>query len=131
MERKALNPWKWQEQYGFVQANEIRGAERTVFCSGQVSIDEEGNSVHTGDMGAQIAKSLDNVEAVLATAGLDLSHVVRLNYYTTDIDGFLGALKPTNKRLAEAGCRPTSTLLGVASLAFPELLIEIEATAVA
>ncbi len=131
MERKALNPWKWQEQYGFVQANEIRGAERTVFCSGQVSIDEEGNTVHAGDIGAQIAKSLDNVEAVLATAGLDLSHVVRLNYYTTDIEGFLGALAPTNERLKKAGCRPTSTLLGVASLAFPELLIEIEATAVA
>ena len=61
--------------------------------------------------------------------GFTLGDVVRLNYYTTDVDGLLGVWNVIGERLGEAGCRPASTLLGVARLAFPELLIEIEATA--
>ena len=87
--------------------------------------------MHVEDMGAQIAQAFDNLETVLREAGLGLSDVVRLNYYTTDVDLFLEAFEVVASRLAESGCRPSSTLLGVASLAFPELLAEIEATAVA
>ena len=82
-------------------------------------------------MRAQVGKALDNLEAVLRQAGLALADVARLNYYTTDVDAFLGAGDVWAARLAAAGCRPASTLLGVARLAFPELLVEIEATAVA
>ena len=57
-----------------------------------------------------------------------MSDVVRLNYYTTDVDSF--AAYEVLSRLQEAGIQPSSTLLGVSRLAFPELLIEIEATAV-
>ena len=53
-----------------------------------------------------------------------------LNYYTTDVDAFLAVFDAAVGRLSQAGCRPASTLLGVARLAFPELMIEIEATAV-
>lgn len=56
---------------------------------------------------------------------MTLSDVVRLNYYVTDLDAFLGAGEVLGTLLANAGCRPASTLLGVAQLAFPELLIEI------
>jgi enamine deaminase RidA (YjgF/YER057c/UK114 family) len=62
---------------------------------------------------------------------MTLANVVRLNYYTTDVDAFFAAAEQLGPRLAAAGCRPASTLLGVTRLAFPELLIEIEATAVA
>ncbi len=68
MERRAINPWTWQDQFGYVQANEASGAERVLVCSGA--------------------------------------------------------------ELAQAGCRPASTLLGVARLAYPSLMVEIEATAV-
>ena len=81
-------------------------------------------------MPAQISKAFDNLETVLNDAGLKLSDVVRLNYYTTDADSFMGAAEVAGIRMGKAGCRPASTLLGVARLAFPELLIEIEATAV-
>jgi 2-iminobutanoate/2-iminopropanoate deaminase len=67
---------------------------------------------------------------VLAAAGFSLSHVVRLNYYTTDLDQFFAAYDAATSRLKEAGCQPSSTLLGVARLAFPGQLVEIEATAV-
>ncbi len=62
---------------------------------------------------------------------MTLAEVVRLNYYVTDIDAFLAAGETLGGLLSHAGCRPSSTLLGVARLAFPEFLIEIEATAVA
>jgi enamine deaminase RidA (YjgF/YER057c/UK114 family) len=55
---------------------------------------------------------------------------VRLNLYTTDVDRLLEAHGTFAGRLAAAECRPASTLLGVTGLAFPELLVEIEATAV-
>lgn len=130
MERKIINPWEWQDQFGFVQANDISGAQRVLLCSGQTSVDAEGRPVHPGDMPAQITQTLDNLETVLNNAGLNLSDVVRLNYYTTDVDRFMEAAEVLGKRLGEAGCRPASTLLGVTRLAFPELLVEIDATAV-
>ncbi len=131
MERRIINPWGWQDAFGFVQAHEISGMQRVLFCAGQTSVDDEGRPLHVGDMRAQVVQAMDNLETVLREAGLGLSDVVRLNYYTTDVDLFLEAFGVVAARLAESGCRPSSTLLGVASLAFPELLVELEATAAA
>ena len=131
MEKKIINPWKWQDPYGFVQGHEVTGAQRVLYCAGQTSVDGEGNPLHAGDMAAQINKALDNVQAVLHNAGLELSHVVRLNYYTTDVGAFMKAGGVLGERLSGAGCRPSSTLLGVAALFHPDILVEIEATAVA
>lgn len=131
MRRRVINPWTWQDQFGFVQALEVTDAKRTIFCAGQTSIDADGNPVHAGDMRAQLTLSLDNLETVLRQAGLDLSHVVRLNTYTTDVEGVIGAYDVIANRLKEAGCRQAATLMGVTSLYYPELLVELEATAVA
>jgi enamine deaminase RidA (YjgF/YER057c/UK114 family) len=57
--------------------------------------------------------------------------MVRLNCYTPNVDLLLENYGMLVGRLAKAGCQPASTQLGVARLAFPELLIEIEASAVA
>jgi enamine deaminase RidA (YjgF/YER057c/UK114 family) len=130
MERRIINPWRWQDEFSFVQAHEISGMQRVLFCAGQTSVDDEGSPLHVGDMRAQVVQAMDNLETVLREAGLELSDVVRLNYYTTDVDRFFEAYEVLATRLEESGCRPSSTLLGVASLAFPELLVEIEATAV-
>jgi enamine deaminase RidA (YjgF/YER057c/UK114 family) len=130
VERRIINPWTWQDQMGYVQANEVSGAQRTIFLAGQGSVDEQGAPVHPEDMHAQLNQTLDNLETVLREAGAGLSEVVRLNIYTTDVDRFLEAFSAAAGRLAQAGCRPASTLLGVARLAYPEMLVEIEATAV-
>jgi enamine deaminase RidA (YjgF/YER057c/UK114 family) len=130
MEQRKINPWEWQNQFGFSQAIEVSGATRTLYCAGQTALDAEGRPVHVGDMEKQVAQALDNLVAVLNAAGFTLGDVVRLNYYTTDVGRFFAAFGAVTSRLAEAKCQPASTLLGVASLAFPELLIEIEATAV-
>ena len=131
MEREIINPWQWQDQYGFVQANALSGVERVVLCAGQTSSDGDGRPLHAGDMRAQLGQALDNLETVLGQAGLGLGDVVRLNYYTTDIEAFFGASEVLAERFQAAGCRPASTLLGVAALAFPEFMIEIEANAAA
>jgi len=81
-------------------------------------------------MRAQLVQALDNLETVLGKAGLDLSHVVRLNY-TTDVDSLFESYDAVTSRLTEAGARVSSTLLGVTRLALPSLLVEIEATAAA
>ena len=131
VERKIINPWTWQDQMGYVQANEVNGPQRTLFLAGQTSVEGEGRPLHPEDMSAQIEQAMDNLETVLREAGFKLSDVVRLNIYTTDVDRFFEAFGAAAGRLAEAGSRPASTLLGVERLAYPEMLVEIEATAVA
>jgi enamine deaminase RidA (YjgF/YER057c/UK114 family) len=114
-----------------VQANEVVGASRVLYCSGVVSVDENGTPLHAGDVGAQALQALDNLETLLTAAGYGLADVVRLNTYVTDVDAYAAARAPVQQRLEGAGCRYSATLVGVARLARPELLIELEATAVA
>jgi enamine deaminase RidA (YjgF/YER057c/UK114 family) len=125
-----INPWQWQDQFGFSQAIHVSNAKRVVYCAGQTSVDASGTPMHKGNFAAQMSLALDNLETVLGQSGLGLSHVVRLNYYTTDIAGFMQAGPSFGPRLHAARCTPASTLLGVASLFHPDLMIEIEATAV-
>ena len=127
--RRNVNPWTWQDNMAFSQATEVRSPGRVVWCAGQSSMDAEGNAVHAGDMAAQITQSLDNLEEVLRKPEMSLSSLVRLNIYTTDIDQFFAAHEVLAKRLSAAGCQPPGSLLGVARLAFPDLLVELEATA--
>jgi len=131
MERTAVNPWTWSVNFGFDQAELVEGAGKVLFCSGQTSVDADGAPQHPGDMAAQITLAVDNLEAVLAEAGMTLANVVRLNFYTTDVDEFLANSGVLGARTGAAGVAPAGTLLGVARLAFPELMIELEATAVA
>jgi enamine deaminase RidA (YjgF/YER057c/UK114 family) len=131
VERRDINPWSWQDQYGFSQAIEVRGSERVVYCAGQTSVDDEGAPLHPGDMAKQVHQALDNLEAVLADAGLTLGHLIRLNYYVTDMGAFMEAAESLGPRMGEAGCKPASTLLEVKGLFHPDLVVEIEATAAA
>ena len=89
----AVNPWTWQDQFGFSQAIAVDGAQRTLHCAGQTSVDANGQPQHPGDMAAQINLALDNLEAVLRRAGLGLANVVRLNYYTTDMAAYMKAME--------------------------------------
>jgi enamine deaminase RidA (YjgF/YER057c/UK114 family) len=131
MQTKPINPWTWQDKYGFSQAIEVVNPSRMLFCAGQTSVDAEGNPLHAGNMTAQLTQALDNLETVLAKAGLTLKHVVRLNYYTTNVAAYLQASAAVAERLSKAGCNASGTLLGVAALFHPDIMIELEATAVA
>ena len=126
-----VNPWTWQDNFGFSQGIEVRSLQRMLYCAGQTSVNAEGIPQHKGDMAAQIDQAMDNVETVLRQAGLTLTNVVRLNYYTTDVAAYAQATSNLKARLKAAGCQPAGVLLGVASLFHPDILVEIEATAVA
>ncbi len=112
-----------------MQAVETTGEQRVLRCAGQTSVDENGQPLHEGDMSAQVGQALDNLETVLADAGYALADVVRLNYYVTDTEAFMASGEVWGARLGEGGCRAAGTLLQVSGLAFPALLVEIEATA--
>jgi len=129
MQRRVINPWTWQDKLGFVQANEVTGATRTLIVAGQTSVDDAGTPMHVGDMGAQLMRAVVNLETVLRRAGFTLADVVRITYYTTDIEAFRASAGPAIKHMLESGCRPATSLIGVARLFSPEILIEIEATA--
>ena len=130
IQRSAVNPWQWSVEMGFNQGEVVEGQRRTLYCSGQTAVSAEGQPQHAGDMGAQVALAVDNLEAVLREVGMGLANVVRLNIYTTDVDQFFANYGAMAERMAAAGVAPPGTLLGVARLAFPELMVEIEATAV-
>ena len=131
MRRTAVNPWQWSISMGFNQAEVVTDHTRMLFCAGQTAMDGDGNPQHPGDMPAQVALAVENLEAVLREAEMTLANVVRLNIYTTDVDSFLEHYGPLASRTGAAGVAPPATLLGVARLALPELMVELEATAVA
>jgi enamine deaminase RidA (YjgF/YER057c/UK114 family) len=130
MERRTINPGQWQERLGYSQAIEVTNGERVLYCAGQTSTGPDGQPRHPGDMRAQLAAAMDNVETVLQSGGYELKDVVRINYYTTDIPAFFAGYSVVTDRLAAAGILPSGTLLGVTRLARPELMVEIGATAV-
>jgi len=129
MKRKIINPWSWQDQFGFVQGNHVSDASQVLYCSGQTSLDADGNPLHPGDMEAQLRLALDNLETILAEAGMGFKDVVRLNYYTTDTNAFIQSMPEALERLKNAECRPSSIMLGIDALFHPDILVEIEATA--
>ncbi|MCR3743863.1 Endoribonuclease L-PSP, partial [Actinomadura glauciflava] len=86
MERTTINPWTWSADLGYDQGEVVSGHTRTLYCSGQTAMSADGEPQHADDMAAQLALSTDNLEAVLAEAGMSLANLVRLNVYTTDVD---------------------------------------------
>ncbi|MFF7379431.1 RidA family protein [Streptomyces massasporeus] len=131
MERTPINPVTWSLEMGFNQGEMVTGYTRTLYCSGQTAMSGDGTPRHEGDMAAQLALSLDNLEAVLAEAGMSLAHLVRLNVYTTDVDLLFPYYGVLASRLGAAGVAPATTMLGVTRLAVPGQLVELEGTAVA
>lgn len=131
IQNRKINPWKWQDAFGFSQAIETSGHTRVLRCAGQTSNDESGAPMHAGNMGAQIALALDNLETVLKAADMSLANVVRVHLYTTHMDEFLHEYGVMAQRFAAAGIQPAATLLGVTRLFAPDIMIEIEAEAVA
>ncbi|SLN22516.1 Endoribonuclease L-PSP [Falsiruegeria litorea R37] len=131
MKRTPVNPWDWSLKLGYNQAEMIQGGMRQLICAGQTAVDETGAPQHPYDMRAQISLALDNLEAVLSDAEMDLSNVTRLGIYATDVDEALKNFDLMGMRFGPHQVAPPMTLLGVTRLAIPGLLFEIEATAMA
>jgi enamine deaminase RidA (YjgF/YER057c/UK114 family) len=124
--RSAVNPWQWSIPFGFNQAELVENPSKVLVCSGQTALDPDGHVQHAGDMAGQVDLALDNLAEVLAAAGMTMDNVVRITAFTTDVDAFLQSGLGGEKRPMSA-----MTLIGVSRLAYPELLVELEAIAVA
>ena len=131
MQKREINPTEWLQAFSINHAIEVTGAQRVLYLSGQTANAADGTAMHPADLVAQFRLAWSNVKDALAAAGMDPTNIVRLNMYTTDVDAFMAAAGVLVPIFAEDGCKPVSTLLGVTRLFEPEIMIELEATAVA
>ncbi|WP_201585962.1 RidA family protein [Psychrobacter jeotgali] len=132
MSRETINPTVMYDslQYGFSHATKTQG-KTVIHCAGQLAWDENEEIIGKGDLAAQTEQVFKNLATVLQEAGATSADVVRMRTYIVDlkpedlevvgkaISNFYGAIEP-----------PANTLVGVQSLAMPDLLIEIEMTAI-
>jgi len=102
---------------------------RTLYISGQLSLDQDGNLVGRGDFQAQVKQVFENLKARLAEGGASFKDVVKLNYYLTDASG-VQAVRDTRRSYINTENPPASTLVVVKQLAREDCLIEVEAIAV-
>jgi reactive intermediate/imine deaminase len=98
-----------------------------LFLSGQASIGADGSIVGIGDFDAQLARTFANIETVLAAGGSDLSKVVKVTIYLTDMDNFPKIVEARQRYFTAP--YPADTTVEVRSLALPELMVEIDVIA--
>ena len=104
---------------------EVPPNARWLFISGQTAVAPDGSPPE--DIDAQMALAFDNVQTVLAEAGMELKDVVRINTYVTDA-AYFPAFRALRNRLFTKH-KAASTAVAVAALAHPGLKVEIEAVA--
>jgi len=100
-----------------------------ILLSGQAAMAEDGTIVGIGDFDAQADQVFRNIAALLAIAGASLADVVKVTIYLTDMQHFSKVVALRRKWFTEP--YPADSIVEVRALALPELMIEIEATAIA
>ena len=137
MNREAINPVDWGLQFNMNQAEITTGGQRHLRCSGQVSMVPDADAemgirvVAPDDMRGQIKCALENIDAILEKADMKRENIVSLRFFTTDMAAYFQNYDVYASWIAEAGIKPPQTLLQVAGLFTPDLMIEIEMEAVA
>jgi 2-iminobutanoate/2-iminopropanoate deaminase len=127
---KRHNPVPILPAYEAVYAHgvEVPPAARTLYVSGQVGVDHRDGRLVEGGFEGQCEQAIANVEAVLASAGMSLNDIVKVNIYLTRREDIPRLRDVRAERLAVA---PAVTMLLVAGLHHPDWLVEIEAVAAA
>ncbi|MGW1494965.1 RidA family protein [Streptomyces sp. NPDC002402] len=112
----------------------IATGSRLVHIAGQVARDADGGRVGEGDLAAQVEQCYLNIATALAEVGGSFADVVKLTVYVVDLtpDKMPMFLEGVARVAAKLGVTPVPPLtgVGVAALAEPDLLVEVEATAV-
>jgi len=112
----------------YSQAVKVTGAQTILFLSGQVAYDDKGGPACRGDIVGQAREVFRAIKAQVEAGGGTLANVVKLNTYLTDIR-HRAEIVPVREEFFGKKL-PASTLVGVAALAHPDWLIEVEAIAV-
>lgn len=129
MEKRVIDPWKWDEQTNSAQAVEVKNVAGTLYCSGQVAIDENGVP-SAADMRSQLIQTIQNLEQLINEAGYECKNIIRLNVYTTSTqDFFTTCMDIYVPFIQKYGIKQATTLLEVKGL-FATLTVELEATVV-
>lgn len=115
----------WESRVGYSRAVRVGN---TVHVSGTTATDAEGKLVGAGDVYAQTVQTLGNIRAALERAGARLGDVVRTRYYVTDISQWEAIGRAHSEVFLDV--LPTMTMVQVAALIDPAMLVEIEAEAV-
>jgi enamine deaminase RidA (YjgF/YER057c/UK114 family) len=128
----AHNPstvWQVPDMFRSVysHATEIDTAGRVLLISGQFGVAPDGKL--PAEFAPQCEQAMDNVEALLAAAGMTAANIVKLTYYATRAADFPALVQVRQRRWAFDPA-PSVTALAVSALARPEYLIEIEAIAI-
>ena len=110
----------------------VAAGARTIYLAGQVPADAQGKLVGGADLAAQATQVMENIGKALAAAGAGFADVVKITTYVVDYKPEHRAIisEVRGKFFGGRAAPPASTLVGVAALAVPEWLIEIEAIAV-
>jgi len=115
----------WEPVVGYSRAVRVDGR---IWVSGTTSTGSDGDIVGKGDPYAQAKQAIANIERALAAAGAVLADVVRTRIFVTDIAHWQDIGRAHGE--AFANIRPATTMVEVARLIDPDLLVEIEADAV-
>ena len=124
-----INPPGLVEPQGYMQMSVATGS-RMIFLSGQVGEDVNGQVVGVGDLAAQTEQALRNVDTALRAAGASYADVAKTTVYVVDWRPEKMADLVAGAERAALGPIGATTLIGVAALADPDLLIEFDVTAV-
>jgi enamine deaminase RidA (YjgF/YER057c/UK114 family) len=123
--RRVSSGAPWEPIVGYSRA--IRTGNQ-VFIAGTTAVGPDGEVVGKGDPYLQARRCLEIIAAALAEAGAGLRHVVRTRMFVTDISRWEEFGRAHGEVFGEI--RPATTMVQVASLISPGMLIEIEADAV-
>ena len=122
-----INPDTLAKPPSYTHVVEVTGPCRTVYISGQLGTDRNGDVA--GDFRAQAKQVFENLTAALAAVGATFKDVVKVNSYLADI-AHMPILREVRAPYLNAGALPASTSLAVTSFARPGALLEVEAVAV-
>lgn len=100
-----------------------------VYLSGQVAWDADGEIVGVGDHGAQTEQIVRNIDVALAAAGTDRSRVVKETLYVASYTAEAASSIMSALRAGATSPPPAQTLVGVAALFDPKILVEIDIVA--
>ncbi|BDU27081.1 enamine deaminase RidA [Flavobacterium sp. GSB-24] len=128
MEKRTINPWKWQDARSYVQAVEVSNVKGTLYVSGQTAIDDNGVS-SDADMRTQLIQAIENLEKVINEADYELKNIVKLNIYTTESTSLFENFDVLQNWIQNNEIKQSSTVLEVKTL-FETLKVELEATVV-